>query len=100
LDAVGIALQGLASGSNLSAIAAMLRGAAKTNIYQTYSMPKLDWAENELRRADEIEQNRRNLITEGRTNEAARLPVYVIRPKPAWLLSAEKPADPKEIEKP
>jgi hypothetical protein len=89
LDAVGIAMQALATGSNLSAVANILRQSGKTNIYHTYTVPKLDWDENETRQHEAVEQTRRTMMAEGRTNEAARLPVYVIRPKPLWLREAE-----------
>jgi hypothetical protein len=65
-----------------------------SNFIRRYTVPKRDWLADELRQRTDRERTRAELITQGRTNEAARLPVYVIRPKPQWLVSAELADEP------
>jgi hypothetical protein len=61
-----------------------------SNFIRRYSVPKRDWLANEQRQYALRQKERVAMISRGVTNEAALPPVYVIRPKPRWLVDFEK----------
>jgi hypothetical protein len=93
LDAMGAAITALATAKDWKEAQAAIVAAGGTNIYQTYSVPAVDWDAEQAAKAAESQAAISAWMSDTNAPEvkSAKPKLETAKPKPTWLVDALKP---------